>query len=160
MKHTMTLILSTRTKVLCYNYILIYINSIIYTWLASALILLLVNSAMTEKIAADAFYNGEIENEIRFLVLATNPTFSLTFKRDSDREETMEMIETIRSCSIYTLTVKLTALLFARKEESFSTHNNNNNIHCYYHYNIGCGTLWVTDGIWKLVFPHCMHRLK
>ena len=104
MKHTMTLILSTRTKVLCYNYILIYINSIIYTWLASALILLLVNSAMTEKIAADAFYNGEIENEIRFLVLATNPTFSLshfTFKRDSDREETMEMIETIRSCSIY-----------------------------------------------------------
>ena len=132
MKHTMTLILSTRTKVLCYNYILIYIYSIIYTWLASALILLLVNSAMTEKIAADAFYNGEIENEIRFLVLATNPTFSLshfTFKRDSDREETMEMIETIRSCSIYTLTVKLTALLFARKEESFSTHNNNNNIY-------------------------------
>ena len=60
--------------------------------------------------------------------------------------------------------MKLTALLFARKEESFSTHNNNNNnnnIHCYYHYNIiGCGTLWVTDGIWKLVFPHCVHRLK
>ena len=57
--------------------------------------------------------------------------------------------------------MKLTALLFARKEESFSTHNNNNiYIHCYYHYNIGCGTLWVTDGIWKLVFPHCMHRLK
>ena len=20
--------------------------------------------------------------------------------------------------------------------------------------------LWVTDGIWKLTFPHCMHRVK
>ena len=25
---------------------------------------------------------------------------------------------------------------------------------------IGCGILWVTDGIWKLNFPHCMHRVK
>ncbi|XP_064407505.1 uncharacterized protein LOC135352252 isoform X1 [Halichondria panicea] len=100
------------------------------------------DQAMTEKIAADAFYNGEIENEIRFLVLATNPTFSLshfTFKRDSDREETMEMIETIRSCSIYHhCETDCTAVCKKR----------------------GCGTLWVTDGIWKLVFPHCMHRLK
>ncbi|XP_064384365.1 uncharacterized protein LOC135333325 isoform X3 [Halichondria panicea] len=100
------------------------------------------DQAMTEKIAADAFYNGEIENEIRFLVLATNPTFSLshfTFKRDSDREETMEMIETIRSCSIYPhCETDCTAVCKKR----------------------GCGTLWVTDGIWKLVFPHCMHRLK
>ncbi len=72
---------------------------------AMPFILLLVNSGMTEKIAADAFYNGEIENEIRFLALATNPNFALsnfTFNRDSDREETMEMIEAIRSCSIYT----------------------------------------------------------
>ena len=21
---------------------------------------------------------------------------------------------------------------------------------------LGCGKLWITDGIWKLTFPHCM----
>ncbi len=51
--------------------------------------------------------------------------------------------------------------MFARKEESFSLYNYSSSciaiaIIIY----IGCGTLWVTDGIWKLVFPHCMHRLK
>jgi hypothetical protein len=24
----------------------------------------------------------------------------------------------------------------------------------------GCGRLWVTDGIWKTVFPHCMFRVE
>lgn len=24
---------------------------------------------------------------------------------------------------------------------------------------LGCGHLWVTDGIWKVVFPHCMFRV-
>ncbi len=24
----------------------------------------------------------------------------------------------------------------------------------------GCGKLWVTDGIWKTVFPHCMFRVE
>lgn len=24
---------------------------------------------------------------------------------------------------------------------------------------VGCGYLWVTDGIWKTVFPHCMFRV-
>ena len=24
----------------------------------------------------------------------------------------------------------------------------------------GCGHLWVTDGIWKTVFPHCMFRVE
>ncbi len=24
----------------------------------------------------------------------------------------------------------------------------------------GCGTLWVTDGIWKVNFPHCMYRVE
>lgn len=27
-------------------------------------------------------------------------------------------------------------------------------------YSLGCSQLWVTDGIWKLRFPHCMHRVK
>ena len=24
----------------------------------------------------------------------------------------------------------------------------------------GCGKLWVTDGIWKLTFPHCMYQVQ
>lgn len=24
----------------------------------------------------------------------------------------------------------------------------------------GCGQLWVTDGIWKTVFPHCMFKVE
>ena len=24
----------------------------------------------------------------------------------------------------------------------------------------GCGNLWITDGIWKLTFPHCMFPAK
>ncbi|XP_046847699.1 uncharacterized protein LOC124441294 isoform X2 [Xenia sp. Carnegie-2017] len=35
----------------------------------------------------------------------------------------------------------------------------------YYCYHVvtvfdGCGRLWVADGIWKLMFPHCMMRRK
>ena len=25
---------------------------------------------------------------------------------------------------------------------------------------VGCGRLYVTDGIWKTVFPHCMFRVE
>ena len=24
----------------------------------------------------------------------------------------------------------------------------------------GCGQLWITDGLWKLTFPHCMFPAK
>ena len=24
----------------------------------------------------------------------------------------------------------------------------------------GCGQLWVTDGVWKTVFPHCMFKVE
>jgi len=43
----------------------------------------------------DAFYNGELENEIRILV-TTSGTVNLsdfTFRKDSDREAIMEKIE-------------------------------------------------------------------
>ena len=52
---------------------------------------------------ADAFYNGELESEIRLLV-TTSGTVTLsdfTFRKDSDREALMEKIESIRSQSIY-----------------------------------------------------------
>ena len=29
-----------------------------------------------------------------------------------------------------------------------------------FHHCTGCGALWVTDGIWKLSFQHCMHRVE
>ena len=30
----------------------------------------------------------------------------------------------------------------------------------YYDIIVGCGELWVTDGIWRLNFPHCMYQVK
>ena len=29
-----------------------------------------------------------------------------------------------------------------------------------FHLLVGCGSLWVTDGIWKTVFPHCMFKVE
>ena len=52
---------------------------------------------------ADAFYNGELENEIRLLA-TTSDTVNLsdfTFRKDSDREAIMEKIESIRSQTMY-----------------------------------------------------------
>ena len=36
-------------------------------------------------------------------------------------------------------------------------------LHYVYHfssYHLGCGKLWVTDGIWKLNFAHCMYHVQ
>lgn len=30
----------------------------------------------------------------------------------------------------------------------------------FMHLLTGCGRLWVTDGIWKIVFPICMFRVE
>lgn len=30
----------------------------------------------------------------------------------------------------------------------------------YTYTHTGCGRVWVTDGIWKLTFPHCMMQKK
>ena len=54
-------------------------------------------------IVADAFYNGELKNEIRLLA-TTSDTVNLsdfTFRKDPDREAIMEKIESIRSQTIY-----------------------------------------------------------
>ena len=58
---------------------------------------------MSAKVAADAFYNGELENEVRLLVndYATMQLEDFKMKKDSDREVLMEKIESFRSHNIY-----------------------------------------------------------
>lgn len=54
-------------------------------------------------IVGEAFYTGEVENEIRHM-LQENPGTTLLqfrFKTDSDREEMMKTIESIRVTSTY-----------------------------------------------------------
>lgn len=54
-------------------------------------------------IVGEAFYTGEVENEIRHM-LQENPGTTLLqfrFKTDSDREEVMKTIESIRVTSTY-----------------------------------------------------------
>ena len=81
------------------------------------------------------------------------------FKTDSDREEVMRTIESIRATSIYphppedcTPECKERGRLM--QEWYFCIY------YCQFTHSTGCGTLWVTDGIWKLTFPHCMHSVK
>ncbi len=53
--------------------------------------------------AADAFYNGELEDEVRLLV-AEHPSLQLcdfSFNVDADRERIMEQVESFRAQSIY-----------------------------------------------------------
>ena len=64
---------------------------------------LYTHAAMSAKIVAEAFYNGELENEIRLLVEENN-TLKLAdfvYMKDSDRDVLMENIEAIRSSTIY-----------------------------------------------------------
>ena len=121
-------------------------------------------SAMTAKYAADAFYNGELESEIRLLVQLAEPPCSLShfsFIRDSDREDIMETIEAIRSTSIYTHSeTDCTSVCKKRGKSLYAAPEIHLTMVIFCVYIIGCGTLWVTDGIWKIVFPHCMHRVK
>ena len=58
-------------------------------------------SELHPHIVADAFYNGEIENEIRQLVREGWKFTNFSFKNDSDRERLMEVIESIRCERIY-----------------------------------------------------------
>ena len=51
---------------------------------------------MTSKFAADAFYNGELEAELRRI-----GKHDLPFLKDSDRENHMEVVESIRRESLY-----------------------------------------------------------
>ena len=57
---------------------------------------------LSPKNAADAFWNGELEHELR--TLSQENALNLDeaiFYMDSDREKIMNEMESIRSCSIY-----------------------------------------------------------
>ena len=57
---------------------------------------------ITARLASEAFYNSELESEVRLLVAEEKLTLDeCTFQQDSDREKIMEKIEFIRSHSIY-----------------------------------------------------------
>lgn len=51
---------------------------------------------LSPKIVAEAFYNGEVENELRRISCT-----EFVFRNDSDRELCMEMIEKLRRQNIY-----------------------------------------------------------
>ncbi len=53
---------------------------------------------LSPRVVADAFYNGELESEIRFLI-EEHPTLQLDdfpFNTDADREHIMEQVESFR----------------------------------------------------------------
>ena len=56
---------------------------------------------LTNKLVADAFYPGEVENEVRLLVEQRKKALEdFVLRRDSEREEWMETIEKLRCISI------------------------------------------------------------
>lgn len=89
-----------------------------------------------EKQAASAFFNGEMESELRDL--GTVDFFGL-LKTDGDRERVMEQIDILRAKTLY-----------SHSAEDCSDACKDR----------GCGTLWVVDGQWKLMFAHCMMQRK
>ncbi len=79
-----------------------------------------------------------------------------------------------RRCAERPYTHTVIALVTARREVGYlhieSPKVNVNRLHhpCHgrqlfeqnLHLFIGCGHLWVTDGIWKTTFPHCMFKME
>ena len=64
--------------------------------------LFLIIIELSPKNAADAFWNGELEHEVRTLSQENALTLDeAVFYTDSDREKIMDRVESIRSCSIY-----------------------------------------------------------
>lgn len=69
--------------------------------LTSVLFMIYIYAELHPHIVADAFYNGEIENEIRQLASEGWQVTDFSFRSDSDRERIMEEIENIRCQRIY-----------------------------------------------------------
>ena len=109
---------------------------------------------MSPKVAAKAFWVGEVEMELRRL---TKEDFR--FHADKDLEICMNMIEDIRRKSIYPHPesdceeeCKLRGIYFLSAHRAL--------LYIGYQTSTGCGKLWVTDGIWSLTYPHCMYKMK
>ncbi|XP_022102484.1 uncharacterized protein LOC110985613 [Acanthaster planci] len=92
------------------------------------------SEGISSKQVSSAFFHGELHNELR--ERRRLDMFGL-LKTDGDREKLLERIESIRRQTIY-------------------DHTN-----CHPKCEAkGCGRVFVADGIWKLSFPHCMHRCE
>ena len=63
---------------------------------ASVIQIFTILTELSPKIVAEAFYTGEVENELRRV-----NCIDYTFRSDSDREMCMEMIERVRRQNIY-----------------------------------------------------------
>ncbi|XP_046862761.1 uncharacterized protein LOC124456333 [Xenia sp. Carnegie-2017] len=94
------------------------------------------NGNFGEKQVAASFWVGEMENELR--ELGQLDFFGL-LKEDGDSSRVLEQIDKIRARSLYEHT----------SDDCSDTCKER-----------GCGRLWVADGIWKLMFPHCMMLRK
>ncbi|XP_046864630.1 uncharacterized protein LOC124459152 [Xenia sp. Carnegie-2017] len=94
------------------------------------------NGNFGEKQVAASFWVGEMENELR--ELGQLDFFGL-LKEDGNSSSVLEQIDKIRARSLYEHT----------SDDCSDTCKER-----------GCGRLWVADGIWKLMFPHCMMRRK
>ena len=104
----------------------------------------------------DAFYTGELEAELRLV-----GQVDYRFKKDSDRELCMDVIEGMGT--YLHPAEECTPDCKERVFNTYLTYNNysfhDNDVICVI-YVPGCGNLWVTNGIWKTVFPHCMFRVE
>ncbi|KAL9950743.1 hypothetical protein ACROYT_G043297 [Oculina patagonica] len=95
-----------------------------------------LQTGLSEKRAANAFWTGELEEELR--ERGALDMFGM-FHSDSDREVIMEHIDHLRAKNNYSHQPQdCTEDCKAR----------------------GCGKLWVADGQWKLMFAHCMMKRK
>jgi len=89
-----------------------------------------------EKQCSSAFWNGELEAELRDL---DRCDFFGLLKKNDDREKVMEEVDRIRSKTNYQHpSDDCSDICKAR----------------------GFGRLWVVDGQWKLMFSHCMMQRK
>ena len=107
-----------------------------------------MHTELSPTLVGESFYNGEVESELRRISRT-----DYCFKKDSDRDECMKMIEMERRCNNYLLTVQRTAKGEVKNDEQCVCI-----IHCAV--SLGCGRPLVTDGIWNVSFPHCMFRVE
>ena len=80
-------------------------TSLTYSIIECIIIILTACHAFTEltaRLVSEAFYNSELESEVRLLVAEKKLTLNeCIFRQDADRNNIMEKIESIRSHSIY-----------------------------------------------------------
>ena len=72
---------------------------------------------LSPRIVSEAFYNGELENELRRINMV-----DYRFKKDSDREECMGIIEEIRRGKLYHYVVDMCTDECKQKSNLFLIH--------------------------------------